>query len=448
MFNGGADGGADMAKRQLHKLSAREAETIAEPGRHGDGGGLYLVIEAGAHGRRQWIFLYRARGTSKRKELGLGPARGKGKDGLSLADARLKAADARKKLAEGRDPAAERKTEKIAAITFGEFADALLQSIKSGFKGKKTYVDWKRDLEGRCQPIRSKHIQEINTTDILAILSPMWPTINRTARETRSRIERVFMAARAKGLRSGENPAIWRGNLKELLPNAKRSKRHHRAAPYKEVSRIVQALQEKHKSADSNVNLAAEFIILTAVRTGEARFMRVREVEFVERLWIIPAERMKTEDSPEGLCFEVPLSDRTVSILKAVIPKDASPDAYVFAGQWSRNGEKPLGMNAVLHALKAVYPAMTTHGCRSSFRDWAGDETTHERDIAEMALAHKVGDEVEQAYRRGNALKKRRQLMEAWACYVGGASNVVTFASREPGADDRGLPPRQIAELR
>jgi integrase len=136
----------------------------------------------------------------------------------------------------------------------------------------------------------------------------------------------------------------------------------------------VEALQKKHKSADSNVNLAAEFIILTAVRTGEARFMRTREVNFVERLWIVPAERMKTEDSPDGLCFELPPSDRAVSILTAVIPKSASPDAFVFAGQWSKNGKKPLGMNAVLHALKAAYPAMTTHGCRSSFRDWAGDE--------------------------------------------------------------------------
>jgi integrase len=428
-----------MAKRQLHKLSVREAETIGEPGRHSDGGGLYLVIEAGAHSRRQWIFLYRVRGTSKRKEFGLGPAKGKGKDGLSLADARLRAADARKKLTEGKDPTAERRAEKMAGITFGEFADALLQSIKPGFKGKKTYADWKRDFEVRCRPIRSKPLQEINTTDILAILSPMWLTINRTARETRSRIERVFIAARAKGLRFGENPAIWRGNLKELLPKAKRSKRHHQAAPYKDVPRIVEALQKKHKSADSNVNLAAEFIILTAVRTGEARFMRAREVDFVERLWIVPAERMKTEDSPDGLCFEVPLSDRAFSILKAVIPKSASPDAYVFAGQWSKNAKKPLGMNAVLHALKAVYPAMTTHGCRSSFRDWAGDETAYERDVAEMALAHKVGDEVEQAYRRGSALKKRRQLMDAWAHYIGGASNVVTFASREPQLDDRGL---------
>ncbi|MBV9462568.1 MAG: integrase arm-type DNA-binding domain-containing protein [Bradyrhizobium sp.] len=425
-----------MAKRQLHKLSAREAETIAEPGRHSDGGGLYLAVEAGEHGRRQWIFLYRARGTSKRRELGLGPAKGKAKDGLSLADARLKAGEVRKKLAEGKDPAAERRAEKAAGITFGEFADALLESIKSGFKGKKTYTDWKRDIKVRCKPIRSKPLQEITTTDVLSILSPMWMTINRTARETRSRVERVFMAARAKGLRSGENPATWRGNLKELLPKVRRTKRHHAAAPYKEVPRIVRALQERHRAADTSVNLAAEFLVLTAVRTGEARFMRTREVDFAEKLWTIPAERMKTEDDPEGSPFEVPLSDRAVSILKAVIPKNASPEAYVFAGQWSRNGGKPLGMNAVLHALKAVYPAMTTHGCRSSFRDWTGDETTYERDVAEMALAHKVGDEVEQAYRRGSALKKRRRLMEAWARYVGGASNIVILASREPQLDD------------
>ncbi|MBV8747933.1 MAG: DUF4102 domain-containing protein [Xanthobacteraceae bacterium] len=126
-----------MVKRQLHKLSAREAETIVEPGRHGDGGGLYLAIEAGEHGRRQWIFLYRARGTSKRRELGLGPAKGKGKDGLSLSDARLKAGEVRRKLADGKDPAAERRAEKVAGITFGEFADALLESIKSASRARR-----------------------------------------------------------------------------------------------------------------------------------------------------------------------------------------------------------------------------------------------------------------------------------------------------------------------
>ncbi|MGV7217745.1 tyrosine-type recombinase/integrase [Bradyrhizobium sp. UFLA05-112] len=421
-----------MAKRQLHKLSAREAETIAKPGRYSDGGGLYLAIEAGAHGRRQWIFLYRVRGTSKRREIGLGPAKGKGKDGLSPADARLKAADARKMLLQGKDPATERRAEAVAGTTFGLFADAFLASIKAGFKGKNTLADWKRDLEVRCKPIRAKKLADITTNDVLAILSPIWMRINRTARETRSRIERVLDVADAKGLRSSKNPAMWK-TLKPLLPKPKRSKRHHKAAPYKDVPGIVRALHGKHEAADTAVNLAAEYIILTAVRTSEARFMRVREVDFAERLWTIPADRMKTEDDPEGKDFEVPLCDRAIAILKAVIPKDAAPDAYVFAGQWSKDYTKPLGMNAVLHALKAVYPAMTTHGCRSSFRDWAGDETRFEREIAEMALAHKVGDQTEQAYRRGNALKKRRQLMDAWGRYVANGSNVIRLPRREPG---------------
>jgi integrase len=222
---------------------------------------------------------------------------------------------------------------------------------------------------------------------------------------------------------------MWR-TVKPLLPKSKRSKCHHKAAPYRDVPGIVRALQIKHEAADTDVNLAAEFIILTAVRTSEARFMRVREVDLTERLWTIPAERMKMEDGPNGKPFDVPLCGRALAILKIVTPKDVAPDAYVFAGQWSKDRTKPLGMNAVLHALKSVYGAMTTHGCRSSFRDWAGDETRFEREIAEMALAHKVGDETERAYRRGNALKKRRYLMDAWGAYVTSASNVIPLSRR------------------
>jgi integrase len=416
-----------MAGRRVHKLSARKVETIAKPGRHSDGGGLYLAVETGEHARRSWVFIYRERGTSRRTEIGLGAAKGANRAGLTLAEARTKAADVRKTLAQGKDPKKEKVVERGSNETFGPFADAFLKTILPGLKSQKAEADWKRDIEVRCKPIRSKRVGDITTNDVLAILSPVWMTINRTARETRSRIERVLDAAESKGLRSGKNPAIWK-TLKLLLPKAKRSKRHHRAAPYKEMPGIVRSLHAKREGADTAVNQAAEYIILTAVRTSEGRYMRVGEVDFAERLWTIPAERMKTEDDPDGTDFEVPLSDPAIAILKAVIPKGAGPDAYVFAGQWSKDHTKPLGQNAVLHALKAIYPAMTTHGCRSSFRDWAGDETQFERDIAEMALAHKVGDEVEQAYRRGTALKKRRKLMKAWACYVEGGSNVVTIA--------------------
>ena len=208
------------------------------------------------------------------------------------------------------------------------------------------------------------------------------------------------------------------------MPRSKRSKRHHKAALCKDVPAIVQSQQANHEAADTAVKLAAEYIILTAVRTGEARLMGVREVGFGARLWTVPAERTKAEDHPAGKNFEVQLCDRAIPILKAVIPKDAARDTYVFAGQWSKDHTKPLGMNAVLHALKAVYLAMTTHECRSSFRDWPGDETRFEREIAEMALAHKVGDETEQAYRRGNGLKRWR--------HVASASNVIPLPSREP----------------
>jgi integrase len=374
--------------------------------------------------------MYRERSGGRRREIGLGAAKGPNRSGLTLAEARTKAADARKLLSQGRDPKDERDAERGARETFGAFADTFLKSILSGLKGRKAEADWKRDLEVRCKPIRARRLGDITPNDILAILSPMWTTINRTARETRSRIERVLDAAESKGLRSGKNPASWK-TLKPLLPKARRSKRHHRAAPYKDIPRIVRALRAKHEGADTAVNLAAEFIILTAVRTGEARYMRVGEIDFSERLWTIPAERMKTEDHPEGTAFEVPLSDRAIAIVKAAISEGVKPDAFVFAGQWSKDHTKPLGSSAVLNALKAIYPAMTTHGCRSSFRDWAGDETDFERDIAEMALAHKVGDEVEQAYRRGTALKKRRQLMEAWGRYVEGASNVVEACTGE-----------------
>ncbi|AMA55719.1 tyrosine-type recombinase/integrase [Bradyrhizobium sp. CCGE-LA001] len=412
--------------RQLHKLSARAVETITKQGYHSDGGGLYLLV--GTEGRRSWAFIYRQRGTGRRRELGLGTAKSKDRDGLTLADARLKAEESRAAIRGGKDPDANRKAAALAGTTFGEFADAFLESIKAGFKGRLTHADWKRDLEARAAKLRPKTLQDITTADVLEVISPIWLTINRTARETRSRIERVLEAADSKGLRTGRNPAAWKA-LKPLLPRPKKSKRHHKAAPYADVPGIVQVLRTKHGGADTAVNLAAEYIILTAVRTGEARFMRKREVNFKDALWTIPAERMKTEDHPEGRPHEVPLCARAVGILRAAMPKDLDPSAYVFAGQWSHDHSKPLGMNAVLHALQKIYPAMTTHGCRSSFRDWCGDETHVPREIAEMALAHKVGDEVEQAYRRGTALKKRRELMEAWGRYVEGESSVVKLAA-------------------
>src|ERR1700678_4016315 len=200
---------AAMAGRRVHKLSARKVETIAKAGRHSDGGGLYLAIETGEHARRSWVFIYRERGTSRRTEVGLGAVKGPNRVGLTLAEARTRAADLRKTLASGKDPKKEKVVERGSRETFGPFADAYLKTILPGLKGRSAEADWKRDIEVRCKPLRPKRLGDITTNDVLAILAPLWMRINRTARETRSRIERVLDAAESKGLRSGKNPAMW-----------------------------------------------------------------------------------------------------------------------------------------------------------------------------------------------------------------------------------------------
>ena len=270
--------------RQLHKLSARQADTITAKGRHSDGGGLYLVVGDGA--ARSWLFMYR-HGTGKRKELGLGPAKGPRKEGLTLAEARDRAAGYRKIRLGGGDPLANKRAEQATGDDFGTFADALLESIKGGFKNRKTEKEWKRALQLHGAPLRPKRLKDITTDDVLEVVKPLWADKNKTARELRARIERVLDAAKAKGLRSGENPARWRGHLSHLLEKKRRKKRHHAAAPYKDVPGIVKKLQ----ATPDTENLGAEFVILTAVRTSEARLMRVAEIDWEARQWAVPGAR-------------------------------------------------------------------------------------------------------------------------------------------------------------
>lgn len=419
-----------MPKNQLHRLTARQVETLTAKGRHGDGGGLYLSISGDG---RSWLFMYRSRGTGKRKEMGLGSAAKKG--GITLALARDRAAAARAMLSMGKDPIAEKTAAKFEGATFGSFADTLLESIKPGFRGRNTANTWKRDLEIHCASLRSMACDDIKPADVLSVLNPLWLTRPKTARELRGRIERVLDAAESKGLRSGKNPAGWKGNLKELLPKQTKRKRGFKAAPYEDIKTIVRLLRARHQGADTNVNLAAEFVILTAARTGEARFMRVSEINWKDKIWVIPGDRMKMERD-----HEVPLSARALAILSEAVPSGTQAECYVFPGQWSKERRKPLGMNAIIHALQAVYPEMTTHGCRSSFRDWCGDETDFQRETAEAALAHKVGNEVEQAYRRRTALEKRRKLMNAWAEYLEGAIEVVDRGRRDKAELCEGIP--------
>jgi integrase len=420
-----------QAKRHINKLTATFAATTREPGRHCDGGGLFLVVRPG--GSRSWVFIFKRGG--KPREMGLGAFDAKGLMGLTVAEARDKAAEARLTLRNGTDPLeAKRATvqpvQDAKTPTFGQVAKTWLATYSKEFKNPKTTKNIERAFEIHAASLLSMNVDAITVQDVLAVLNPIWHLKRKTARELRGRIEQVLDAATVLGKRSGANPALWRGNLVAMFGKNKKKPRHHPAAPYADVSGIVKKLQAKHSAADTVVNLAAEYIILTAVRTSESRFMRVAEINFQARQWSIPAARMK---SPKD--HEVPLCGRAIAILNAVIPKDAKPDDFVFTGL--RLGE-PLGMNAVLHAIKAVYPGITTHGFRSSFRDWAGDMTSFPREVAEMALSHAVGDEVEQAYRRGTALEKRRQLMDAWGAYVEGAyvqesSNVVALGHKKKG---------------
>ncbi len=385
--------------REINKLSARAVTTLSKPGRHSDGGGLYLVVDAS--GARRWLFLFRWEG--KLKEMGLG-----GTSSVSLAEARQKAAEARKAVAQGVNPIEKRKAAAAPVLSFGAFADQLVEDIKTGFRNEKHQWQWKHTLETYAATLRPLAIGEVDTEHVLKVLQPLWQSKQETASRLRGRIERVLDAAKAKGLRSGENPARWRGHLDNLLPCRKKLQRgHHAALPYAEVPGLIVELRKREAVAA----LMLEFTILTASRTNEVTGAEWSEIDSKAKIWTIPAVRMKA-----GKEHRVPLGTRALAILGQMKPfRDES--GYVFPGP--RKG-KPFSNMAMLALLQKRMdrPELTVHGFRSSFRDWAGESTAFPREIAEAALAHVVGDEVERAYRRGDALEKRRKLMEAWEAFV------------------------------
>ncbi|ANY79685.1 integrase [Microvirga ossetica] len=381
--------------RQLHTLSARTVATLTKPGRHSDGGGLYLNITTS--GARSWVFMWKAHG--KRREMGLGALRD-----VPLAKARERAAEARQKLADGLDPIAARDS-KPKVMTFGEAAGALIESMSSSWRNEKHRAQWKMTLTAYCEPLRSKPVTEIGTEDVLRVLQPLWTTKPETASRLRGRMERVFDFARARGQGVGENPARWRSHLDAVLPKrAKLTRGHHKAMPFDEVPAFLTALRER----DGMAPRALEFAILTAARSGEVFGALWEEFDLEGRVWTVPAARMKA-----GRVHRVPLSDRAVEILREMEQKRLSE--LVFPG--TKPG-RPLSVMALEMVLRRMKLDVTVHGFRSAFRDWAGERTHFPREVAEAALAHLVGDAVERAYRRGDALEKRRELMDAWARFV------------------------------
>jgi integrase len=383
--------------RTLHKLSDATVKAEKKAGRHADGGGLYLNV--GPTGKKSWLFMWVPKG-GKRREMGLGAY-----PTTTLARARAKAAESRGAIEDGRDPIAEKA--KPAEPTFAECADMYIGSIKSEWRNAKHEYQWQQTLsESYCAQIRSKKVSTITTEDVLSVLKPVWQAKSETASRLRGRIERVLEFAKVKGWRAGENPAAWRGNLRNLLPKRQKLQRGHQPAmPYREVPAFVERL----RSSEALAARALEFVILTVGRSGEVVRAKWSEFDFHEKVWTVPKERMKA-----GVAHTVPLSGAAVKLLKALHEHRTSE--FVFP----RTEEKPLSDMAMLMLLRRMkLTDITVHGFRSSFRDWCGDATAFPREVAEAALAHKVGDETERAYRRSDALEKRRKLMQAWADYVG-----------------------------
>ena len=376
------------------RLTARTVAT-AKRGKHSDGGNLYLIVSE--TGSRKWVLRFTWRGTAK--EMGLGSA-----NDVPLADARERAADARRLLARDLNPIDERK--RGGGIpTFGALADDVCETLAAGFRNEKHKAQWRMTLETYAAPLRSKPVDTISTEDVLAVLKPIWTAKPETASRLRGRIEKVLDAAKAKGFRTTENPARWRGHLDHLLPKPlKLSRGHHAAMPYEELPAFMGELRQR----EANAALALEFCILTAARSGEVLGCRWSEIDLDKKVWTVPAHRMKA-----GREHRVPLSGRVVAILRELAEADARP--FVFPGQARNKPLSNMAMDMMLRRMKR--DAATVHGFRSSFRDWAGNVSNFPREIAETALSHVIGDKAEQAYRRSDALEKRRKLMEAWATF-------------------------------
>jgi integrase len=382
--------------RAVNRLSARTVDTLRDAGRHADGAGLYLHLDAG--GSKRWVFVFQWAGA--RKEMGLGS-----RDLVSLAEARVARDEARKLVAAGKNPIEERRKSKAKSDnpTFGALAEKLLDDIEGGWRNEKHRKQWRSTLKTYAAPIWDDPLDTITTDDVIKCLRPIWKTKPETASRVRGRIERVLDAAKAKGLRRGENPAQWKGHLETLLAAPQKlSRGHHKALPYVDAPEFMKALRG-HESGSAR---ALEFTILTAARTGETLGATWAEIDADGKVWTVPGARMKAKKD-----HRVPLTDAALEALG----KRQADDQFLFPG---RTEGSPLSGMVMTMQLRRLRKEITVHGFRSTFRDWAGEETDYPREVIEAALAHTFGNKVELAYRRGDALEKRRLLMVDWARYL------------------------------
>ena len=309
-----------------------------------------------------------------------------------------------------------RKHTKTTDTSFKAQADKYIETHRDAKWGQKQFEQWQSSLEKYTKPLHNLDVAKIEIEDVRQVLQPLWKTKFQTASRLRARIERILDACKANGLRQGENPARWRGGLESLLTGSKASGRHHAALAYEKIPALMTQLRESPRIEAK----ALELIILTASRANEVLSMMWTEVDLENRLWTVPAHRMKAREE-----HRVPLCERALTILREM--KTTRLNEVVFP---SRKGTI-INIIAIHRLLKRLSIEATIHGFRSSFRDWVGDETHYPREVAEAALAHKVGNQIEQAYRRKDALAKRRLLMEQWGRYCEeNSGNVIQLATK------------------
>ena len=384
-------------------LSFKYVESLKVQGRYTDAlvTGLHLWVKPNL--KKYWIFRYSQGGKQQNVSLGPYPK-------VSIAEARLKAQELRNQVDSGMNPIAERQKQKIQLlglqtqkVVFSEFAKECIKTKRAEWTNQKHGDQWEYTLKEFAYPIiGNKYLDEISTEDILGILSPIWVSKTETASRLRGRLEWILASATTRKLRTGTNPALWRGHLQTILPAPNKVKKvtHHKALPYRQVPSLISTL-----AGMATVGaLALEFTILNASRTGEVIGGLRSEVH--GDIWFIPPSRMKAKKE-----HRVPLSARSMEILAIARAMDTDSE-YLF----SVNG-KCLSNMAMPMALRRADVDATVHGFRSSFRDWVSEETNHPSEVAEMALAHAIGNKVEAAYRRKDLLEKRRILMNDWQRY-------------------------------
>lgn len=396
-----------MTKR--FALHAKSVHTLPV-GVHNDGMGLRLIVKESLKKdgtrlgfTRSWVL--RAIVNGKRRDIGLGSLNIK-----SLAEARQQADEIRRQIVAGTYEPVREKNIKPEIPKFGPFADDYISSQKAGWKNDKHIAQWSMTMRVYADPIRDIPVDQITSTNVRDLLLPIWTSKPETATRTRERIERILDAARAAWHidENRANPARLKGNLDLLLPRRKKGeKQHHAAMDYRDLPVFFKELQERVSPA----SLALQLTILTAARTSETLLSEWQEIDFKSQLWTIPADRMKRSRT-----HRVPLCHLAIEILQKMEPlKDETN--FVFPGQ---RIQRPLSNQAMEMLLRRMgrKTGVTVHGFRSSFRDWAGDKTSHAREVIEAALSHAVGDTTEAAYRRSDALDKRRKLMAEWEAYL------------------------------